>query len=420
MSTKKQAVVIGAGPAGMMAAITAAEQGVHVILVEKNPKVGRKLYITGKGRCNVTNHCSWQEILENIPRNSRFLYSAMSAWTPTQTKEFFEQLGVPLKVERGNRIFPESDRAASIIDALYLRLKQLHVQLLTGEADHLLVDDGAVTGVQLSNGRRLSAQLVIVATGGVSYPLTGSTGDGYRFAQSVGHTIVTPKPSLVPLVEVGETCARMQGLSLKNVELKLRNQKKKVVFSEFGELLFTHFGLSGPLVLSASAHLKDFEKNQYTAIIDLKPALDAEKLDERILRDFRENANRDFQNVLSGLVPRLLIPVLIERTGIPADCKANAITKAQRHALLEQLKGFSIPIAGTRPIEEAIITSGGVKVSEINPGTMESKKCSGLYFAGEVMDVDAYTGGFNLQIAWATGRSAGKAVATNVNNEESL
>ena len=400
-------IVIGGGAAGMMAAITAAGEGASVTLIERNEKVGRKLYITGKGRCNVTNHTSWEEVLQNIPRNGKFLYSAMSAWPPSRTEEFFENLGVPLKVERGNRVFPVSDKAADIVDALFFELKRSHVHICHGRAEKLLSEGGHVTGVRLEDGRTLPARRVIVATGGVSYPLTGSTGDGYRFAKEAGHTIIEPKPSLIPLVEAGDTCARMQGLTLKNIELKIKNQKNRIVYSEFGELLFTHFGLSGPVVLSASAHLKDFDKNQFTAIIDLKPALDEQKLDARLVREFQENANRDYQNILGHLLPRLMIPVMVEKSGIPGDTKANSITKAQRRALREQLKGFAVPIAGPRPVEEAIVTSGGVKVSEVNPTTMESRKLSGLYFAGEVLDVDAYTGGFNLQIAWATGRAAG-------------
>ncbi|MCD8145624.1 MAG: NAD(P)/FAD-dependent oxidoreductase [Oscillospiraceae bacterium] len=414
MSEKKQVVVIGAGPAGMMAAITAAEQGAAVTLVERNQKVGRKLYITGKGRCNVTNHCPWEEVLQNVPRNGRFLYSALSAWPPAQTEAFFEGLGVSLKVERGNRVFPVSDRAADIVDALYFRLKRLNVKLITGTVEQILWPEGRVTGVRLAGGRVLPTQAVVVATGGVSYPLTGSTGDGYRFAQEAGHTVVPPRPSLIPLVEDGDTCARMQGLALKNVELNIRNGKKKVVYSEFGELLFTHFGLSGPVILSASAHLKDFDKNRFTVIIDLKPALDEAKLDARILREFGENPNRDFRNVLGHLVPNLMVPVMVERSGIPGDTKVNSVTKGQRRRLVEQLKGFSIPIAGPRPVEEAIVTSGGVKVSEVDPATMSSKKMPGLYFAGEVLDVDAYTGGFNLQIAWATGRAAGNGICREI------
>jgi hypothetical protein len=401
----------------MMAAITAAEQGCSVTLVERNQKMGRKIYITGKGRCNVTNHCSWEEVLQNVPRNNKFLYSSLSAWPPEKTEAFFEAQGVKLKVERGNRVFPVSDKAADIVDALFFRLKRLHVSIVTGVAQSLLVEDDRVAGVRLENGRELKADRVIIATGGASYPLTGSTGDGYRMAQEVGHTVVEPKPSLIPLVEDGDTCAKMQGLALKNVEIKVKNQKNKVVYTEFGELLFTHFGLSGPVILSASAHMKDFDKNKFCIIIDMKPALDEKKLDARILREFEENPNRDFQNVLGGLVPRLMVPVLVERTGVPGETKANSVTKAQRRALLEVLKGFRVEIAGPRPVTEAIVTSGGIKVGEVNPTTMESKKLPGLYFAGEVLDVDAYTGGFNLQIAWATGYSAGLHCAADAGKE---
>ncbi len=417
LTGKRQILVVGGGAAGMMAAITAAEQGCQVTLVERNRKLGRKLYITGKGRCNVTNHCTWEEVLQNVPRNNRFLYSAMSAWGPEKTEAFFEEQGVKLKVERGNRVFPASDRAADIVDALFFRMKRLHVSMITGVAEALLTKQGRAAGVRLENGRELKADGVILATGGVSYPLTGSTGDGYRMAREAGHTIVSPKPSLIPLVEEGDTCAKMQGLALKNIEIKVKNQKNKVIYSEFGELLFTHFGLSGPVILSASAHMKDFDKNRFSVIIDMKPALDEKKLDARILRELEENPNRDYQNVLSRLVPRLMVPVLVERTGVPGDTKANSVTKAQRRALLEELKGFKVPISGPRPVEEAIVTSGGVKVGEVNPGTMESKKLPGLYFAGELLDVDAYTGGFNLQIAWATGRSAGLHSAEQIGKE---
>ncbi len=417
MTERKHILVVGGGPAGMMAAIAAAERGCRVTLVERNQKLGRKLYITGKGRCNVTNHCTWEETLKNIPRNHKFLYSAMSAWGPKDTEAFFEALGVKLKVERGNRVFPASDRAADIVDALFFRIKRLRVGIVTGAAESLLTDHGRAAGAKLEDGRSLEADGVILATGGLSYPLTGSTGDGYRMAREVGHTIVAPKPSLVPLVEEGDTCARMQGLSLKNIEIKVKNQKNQVVDSEFGELLFTHFGLSGPVVLSASATMKDFDKNRFSVIIDLKPALDEKKLDARVLRELEENPNRDYQNILSRLVPRLMVPVLAERTGVPGDTKANSVTRAQRRALVEELKGFQVPIAGPRPVEEAIVTSGGVKVSEVNPGTMESKKLPGLYFAGELLDVDGYTGGFNLQIAWATGHAAGVHSAEQIGKE---
>lgn len=404
-------IVIGGGAAGMMAALAAADRGCSVLLLERNAKVGRKLYITGKGRCNVANDCSVPEVLQHVPRNPKFLMSAVTRFPPEAVKAFFEGLGVPLKTERGNRIFPQSDRAADIIDALFQALRRKRVSLVEDRAVRLLTDEeGRISGVKGEHGS-YSARAVILATGGASYPLTGSSGDGYEMAAAVGHTIVPPKPSLVPLVAEGEDCRRMQGLSLRNVAVKVKNQKKKVIYAEQGELLFTHFGLSGPLILSASAHMRDFEKDHYQVIIDLKPALDEEKLEQRLLRDFTERANQDFHNVLEGLLPRLMVPVMVERSGIPGNTKAHSITKAQRRRLLEELKGFRIDIAGPRPLAEAIITSGGVKVSEVDPHTMASKRLPGLYLAGELLDVDAYTGGFNLQIAWSTGRAAGEGAA---------
>ena len=404
-------IVIGGGAAGMMAALAAADRGCSVLLLERNAKVGRKLYITGKGRCNVANDCSVPEVLQHVPRNPKFLMSAVTRFPPEAVKAFFEGLGVPLKTERGNRMFPQSDRAADIIDALFQALRRKRVSLVEDRAVRLLTDEeGRISGVKGEHGS-YSARAVILATGGASYPLTGSSGDGYEMAAAVGHTIVPPKPSLVPLVAEGEDCRRMQGLSLRNVAVKVKNQKKKVIYAEQGELLFTHFGLSGPLILSASAHMRDFEKDHYQVIIDLKPALDEEKLEQRLLRDFAERANQDFHNVLEGLLPRLMVPVMVERSGIPGDTKAHSITKAQRRRLLEELKGFRIDIAGPRPLAEAIITSGGVKVSEVDPHTMASKRLPGLYLAGELLDVDAYTGGFNLQIAWSTGRAAGEGAA---------
>lgn len=395
----------------MMAAVKAAEAGAKVTLVERNEKVGRKIYITGKGRCNLTNDCSVQEALQNYPRGGRFLYSSMSRFTPADTKAFFTGLGVELKTERGNRVFPVSDHASDIIDALFYELRRKKVDIVTARVKELTTQEEHITGVCLDNGKTLKGDAVIIATGGASYPATGSTGDGYELAKSARHTIVKIGASLVPLT-AGEECAKMMGLSLRNIKLKIKNQKKKVVFEGFGELLFTHFGLSGPLVLSASAHLKDFDKNKYSAIIDLKPALDEKQLDERILRDFGENPNREIQNVLGGLLPRLMIPVLLERTNIQPETRVHDITKAQRHRMMEEMKGFRVDITGTRPIAEAIVTTGGVKLSEVNPSTMESKKLSGLYFAGEVLDIDGYTGGFNLQAAWATGAAAGQAAAS--------
>lgn len=395
----------------MMAAHSAVSAGAHVTLVERNEKVGRKLYITGKGRCNLTNHCAGEEVLQNVPHNPKFLLRAMMQYPPDKTMDFFEGQGLALKTERGNRVFPASDKAADVIDTLFYALKRKNVSFVRGVAERIETENGAVTGVTLENGDFLSADRVVLATGGASYPLTGSTGDGYRMAEELGHKVNAPEGSLVPLVEDGEDCAQMQGLALKNVAVKVVNQKKKVVFSEFGELLFTHFGLSGPVILSASAHMDHYEKNRYTVCIDLKPALDEKKLDERILRDFGENLNRAFANALGGLLPRLMIPVVVRRTGIAPETRVHDITKAQRRVLLETIKRFTVPIAGPRPVAEAIVTRGGVKVGEIDPATMASKKCRGLYFAGELIDVDAYTGGFNLQIAWATGHMAGEHAA---------
>lgn len=407
--TNSPVVVIGGGAAGMMAALSAHRAGARVILVEPNEKLGRKLYITGKGRCNLTNNTTPEGVLRHVPRNGRFLYSAVTRFPPAAVMEYFETLGVPLKTERGGRVFPCSDRAADVIDALFFALKKAGVTLLRDRATALEIQEGRVTGVVLEV-QTLAAGAVILATGGLSYPATGSTGDGYRLAQEAGHTIVEPRPSLVPLEEAGDTCARMQGLSLKNVTLTLKNQKKKAVFQEQGEMLFTHFGLSGPLVLSASAHA-NWAKDTYTAVIDLKPALDEERLEARILRDVAQAPNKAFHNFLEGLLPRLLIPVAGERAQIPADLPVNAMTRAQRRRLMEVMKHFAIPIAGPRPIKEAIITAGGVKTGEVDPGSMMSKKTAGLFLAGELLDVDAYTGGFNLQIAWCTGRAAGEGAA---------
>lgn len=403
-------VVIGGGAAGMMAAICAARQGADVTLLEPNERLGKKLNITGKGRCNVTNDSACDELIAHVPRNGRFLYSAFSKWDGRDTMAFFEALGVPLKVERGKRVYPVSDRAFDISGALEKELRRRGVRLVRDRAEALVLKDGRVAGVK-SGGANYPAEAVVVATGGVSYPATGSTGDGYRLAKQVGHTIVPPRGSLVPLTSDDPDCAAMQGLSLRNVTLTVRNQKNKVVFQELGELLFTHFGVSGPLVLSASAHMRDWEKDRYRLSIDLKPALDEKKLDDRLLRDFAERSNQDFDNVLGGLVPKSMIPVMVRRTGIPADTKANSITKQQRRKLLETLKDFAIAVTGPRGVEEAIVTSGGVKVGEVDPATMASKLVPNLYFAGEVLDVDAYTGGFNLQIAWATGKAAGEAAA---------
>ena len=400
--------VVGGGAAGMMAAITAAENGAQVTLLERNDRLGKKLYITGKGRCNVTNDCAPEDFFQNVPRNARFLYSAIYAFPPREVMAWFEARGCALKTERGNRVFPQSDKSASVIDALRAELRRLGVRVLQERALDIVTQDGAVCGIETDGGFH-KTERVILATGGCSYPQTGSTGDGYRMLEKLGHTIVPPVGSLVPLVEKGYDCKQMQGLALKNVTLRLVNQKGKTVFEEFGELLFTHFGLSGPVVLSASAHMN--EKDAYTVLLDLKPALDEQKLDLRLLRDFEKFQNRDFENALVELLPRSMIPVIVRRSGIPAEEKVHSITREQRRALLELMKRFPVEIACKAPVEEAIVTSGGVKVSEIEPGTMQSKRVRGLYVAGELLDVDAYTGGFNLQIAWATGRAAGLAAA---------
>ena len=410
----KQILVVGGGAAGMMAAITAARQGAAVTLIERNEKMGRKLYITGKGRCNVTNDCPPEQALSQILRGNRFLHSAMNRFPPEETKSFFQSLGVPLKTERGNRVFPVSDRAADVIDALVRELRRQRVRIVHGRVRQVLSDEEGVTGVRLEDGTDLSAQRVILCTGGASYPATGSTGDGYRMAEALGHKVTPVRGSLVPLVERGDDCGKMQGLSLKNVMIRVKNQKKKTVFEAFGELLFTHFGLSGPVILSASAHLDDFEKKRYTVIIDLKPALEERQLDARLLREFRAQSNRAFGNALNGLLPRLMIPVVVERSGISPETRVHDLTRVQRRTLLELLKGFRVEIAGPRPVEEAIVTSGGVRLNEVNPTTMESKKIPGLFFAGEVLDADGYTGGFNLQIAWATGYAAGVHAANSV------
>lgn len=408
--------VVGGGAAGMMAAITAARQGCPVTLVERNPKLGRKLYITGKGRCNVTNHCSPEEVLAATPRNGKFLYSAVNHTPPAEVERFFEDLGVPLKVERGNRVFPQSDKAADIIDALFYELKRLKVPVLQTRVTGLRIQEEQVTALETEQGE-LEAGAVILATGGLSYPATGSTGDGHQMAAQAGHTVVEPKPSLVPLESPESFCAEMQGLALKNVTLTVKNQKGKTLYREQGEMLFTHFGISGPLVLSASAHMRNFEKDQYTCIIDLKPALDEPALDARLVRELSQGANRDMSNLMGSLLPRLMIPVVLRLSGIPGEKKAHDVTREERRRLLELLKAFPVPVSSPRPIAEAIVTSGGVKVGEVDPKTMASKKVKGLYFAGELLDVDAYTGGFNLQIAWCTGRAAGEYASSFLKEE---
>ena len=400
-------IVIGGGPAGMFAAITAAKQGRRVLLLERNDRLGKKLLITGKGRCNVTNDCTAQEVLQNTPRNGRFLYSAMTAFPPEKTMAFFEDHGCRLKTERGNRVFPVTDKAQSILDCLQSELRRCGVTVRTARVKSVDTENGVVCGVTTQN-ETITAGSVILATGGASYPTTGSTGDGYAIAARLGHTIIPAEGSLVPLETAGQDCPDMQGLSLRNCGVKLLNAKGKVLYKDFGELLFTHFGVSGPTVLSASCHLKG---EGCRLVIDLKPALEENKLDDRIQRDLEVYKNRSMENALTDLLPRSMIPVVLRRLEIDPQMQANSLTKQKRRALVELLKAFTVEITGKRPVAEAIITSGGVKVSEIDPKTMESKKVPGLYFAGEIIDCDAYTGGFNLQIAWATAYAAGMAVS---------
>ncbi|MBQ6719200.1 MAG: NAD(P)/FAD-dependent oxidoreductase [Oscillospiraceae bacterium] len=402
-------IVIGGGPAGIFAAITAARQGSRVLLLERNDRLGKKLLITGKGRCNVTNNCSAQEVQQNTPRNGRFLFSALAAFPPEKTMAFFEENGCPLKTERGNRVFPVTDKAISILECLQKELRRAGVTVKTARVKQILAEAGIVTGVRTQN-EVISAKWVILATGGASYPTTGSTGDGYTMAAQLGHTVVPAEGSLVPLETAGQDAQDMQGLSLRNVGVKLLNAKGKVLYKDFGELLFTHFGVSGPTVLSASCHLKG---DGCRLVIDMKPALEDSKLDERIQRDLEMYKNRAMENALIDLLPRSMIPVVLRRLEIDPTMQANSLTKQKRRALVELLKGLSLEITGKRPVAEAIITSGGVKTGEIDPKTMESKKVKGLYFAGEVIDCDAYTGGFNLQIAWATAYAAGISACKN-------
>ena len=401
-------IVVGGGAAGLMAAGAAASRGLSVGLFDKNQQLGRKVRITGKGRCNVTNNCSVEEVVVSCPRGGKFLYGALSAFSPQDTMAFFEGLGVPLKTERGRRVFPVSDNAHQIADALTRWAGE--AQVIRQAVTEVLTEDGRAVGVKTAQGA-YHAQGVILCCGGASYPGTGSNGDGYKLASQLGHTIVKPTPSLVPLVERGDWCSRLMGLSLRNCGVKVTQQgKKKPVYEDFGELLFTHFGLSGPTILSASAHLHPMEPGKYTVLIDLKPALSPQQLDQRLLRDLEGHKNKFFANSLEELLPQKLIPVVVERSGIPGETRCNSVTKEQRRALLELLKDFSLEVEGFRPIAEAIVTSGGVSLKEIDPRTMESKRVPGLYFAGELMDADAYTGGYNLQIAFATGRLAGNSV----------
>ncbi|MBE6782385.1 MAG: NAD(P)/FAD-dependent oxidoreductase [Ruminococcaceae bacterium] len=404
--------VIGGGAAGLMAAGAAAQRGLETVILERNEKVGRKVMITGKGRCNVTNNCALlNDLIMNIPVNGRFLFSAFSKFMPADTMEFFENYGVPLKVERGDRVFPESDKSSDIVDALRKFALTSGAKVITGRAKELVVEDNTVKGVKTYDDVFIEAKSVIVATGGKSYPLTGSTGDGYILAEKTGHTIIDPKPSLVPLEVHEGWCSSVMGLSLRNIAIRVEdNENYKCVYKDFGEMLFTHFGVSGPVILSASSHMKNVTKGKYTLYIDLKPALDEDKLDKRIQRDFLENSNKNFINALDGLLPKKLVPVIVRLSGIKPSQKVNQITRAQREELVYLLKNLKLTINGFRPIDEAIVTSGGVSVKDINPKNMMSKKVDNLFFAGEVIDVDAYTGGFNLQIAFSTGMLAGKSV----------
>lgn len=401
----KRIAIVGGGAAGLFAAASVPDNTSEIIVFEKNKYSGKKLLITGKGRCNVTNASEQSDFFKNVSVNPRFLFSSFNSFSNDDTINFFEAIGVPLKTERGNRVFPVSDKALDIRNALLNKAESNGVKFIYKEIKKI---------EKTSNGFNVFTHVneyffdkVIIATGGISYPLTGSTGDGYKFAQSFGHSIVSPKPSLVPLVCKEKWCAALMGLSLKNVKLKIINSKNSTVkYEDFGEMLFTHYGISGPIVLSATSYVRNFDGSDMSAVIDLKPALTAEQLSKRIISDFNDNKNKDFQNSLSQLLPAKLIPVIVSLSGIPAHKKVNEITKAERLRLVDLIKNLTLHISGTRPISEAIITSGGVSVTEINPKTMESKLIEGLYFAGEVIDVDAYTGGFNLQIAFSTAYSA--------------
>lgn len=407
----RRVAVVGGGAAGMMAAIKAAQCGAHVCLIERNERCGKKLRITGKGRCNVTNACDTREFLSHVPTNPRFLYSALSRFSTEDTVAFFEEAGVPLKVERGRRVFPVSDRAEDVVSAMYSRVRAAGAEVLCGRVSELIVDAGTVVGCKLGD-RAIYADAVIIATGGCSYPRTGSDGDGYRLASSVGHTVTPLVPSLVPLTSKSKLCPALQGLSLKNVALNVTDTATgKSVYSDFGEMMFTHFGMTGPMILSASAHLSDMTSGKYEAHIDLKPALDEKALDARILSDFAKYANKDFINALGDLLPAKLIPVAVALSGIDGRKKVNSVTKAERASLVSVLHDMRIKIDGFRPISEAIVTKGGVSTAQLDPKTMASRLCRGLYFAGEVIDVDAYTGGYNLQIAFSTGALAGESAA---------
>ena len=406
--TDTELVVIGGGAAGMMCALTAAQRGIKVSLIDPNRQLGRKLRITGKGRCNVTNNCDIKEFMANIPGDGRFLYSAINRLSPADTLVWFENLGLRLKTERGNRVFPVSDNANEVADILARELGKNGVKTLRCRAQEIITEDGIVCAVKTTEGT-IKCRAVALCTGGLSYPLTGSDGAGHKMAQKLGHSVTTLRPSLVALESDDTYCAEMQGFALKNVLLRAY-EDDKLIYSEQGEMLFTHFGVSGPLVLSASAHMRKMGTAKYRLEIDLKPALDEKKLDARILRDFAKFSNREFKNSLSELAGRTMIPVLVELSGIEGETKVNMITREQRKELVRLFKAFPVSISGTRPVDEAIVTAGGISTKEVNPRTMESKLVQGLYFAGEILDLDGYTGGFNLQIAWSTGFVAGNSV----------
>lgn len=405
---RTELVVIGGGAAGMMCAYNAAQRGMSVVLVDPNRQLGRKVRITGKGRCNVTNNCDIKEFMRNIPGDGRFLYSALNRFSPADTIAFFESHGLPLKTERGNRVFPVSDNANDVAGLMARLCERSGVTLIRSTAKKILTEGGAVSAVVTEEGT-IACRAAAVCTGGLSYPLTGSNGAGYRFARELGHTVTETRPSLVPLESEDDCCAQMQGFSLKNVTLSAF-EDERLIYKELGEMLFTHFGVSGPLVLSASSHMRNFGRAKYRLEIDLKPALDEKKLDARILRDFEKYSNKEFKNALADLAGHTMIPVLVRLSGIPEDTKVNSITREQRMRLLRLFKAFPVSVSGTRPIDEAIVTAGGVSTKEIDPRTMGSKLVQGLYFAGEVLDLDGYTGGFNLQIAWSTGFVAGNSV----------
>ncbi|MBE7042363.1 MAG: NAD(P)/FAD-dependent oxidoreductase [Ruminococcaceae bacterium] len=399
-------VIIGGGPAGMMAAYAALQKGEKVLLLEQNNRLGRKLLITGKGRCNITNDADIGDFIGQVPVNSRFLYSAFYSFTNDQLLDLLHEYGLETKVERGGRVFPVSDRSSDVLRTLQKLISGAEIRLNT-RVRSILINDGKITGVSLWDKTEIKCNKVVLATGGISYPVTGSRGDGYKIAEQVGHSVVSPKASLVPLETEEEWCKDLQGLSLRNIVVKVTDKRGKEVYSDFGEMVFTHFGVSGPVILSASSHIRKIDGHRLT--IDLKPALSEEQLDARLLRDFQTYSNRDFCNGLDDLLPKKLIPVIVSLSGIPEHCKIHQIAKEQRQVLVSLCKSLSLTLTATRPVEEAIITSGGINVKEINPSTMESKKVRGLYFAGEVIDVDAYTGGFNLQIAFSTGFLAGQS-----------